>query len=329
MFEAGLDYLNRMKPALWDASTVITLYRNEKPTLLPGELISRIIKDLEELGQRRPTMKKPIEKLLSTLKCVHALDQAFTPAEDHSETVNKSKSDEVAPTSKVADIWNSHGNVTINQSNVKIHLKRVLFLSSLLNHSHFKFQSRHKRKENDDASNVPLDVKKGKKSFSFVPQLKPSTSTHKSRVSEEDRITLAPLYHIKINDDHTAYTPTNIIHDYEQNIDDQAVNASLSKRPLAYNFLKQALNEPLANLRQFLWTHGQDDHDGIEGSKEQASDKEEQLMELIRLVLTDYSTICLKPQYPAPTNERTPFVESIIPLFKYMSSITKSIAFVW
>ncbi|ORY99450.1 hypothetical protein BCR43DRAFT_456042 [Syncephalastrum racemosum] len=306
MFEAGLDYLNRMKPALWDASTVITLYRNEKPTLLPGELISRIIKDLEELGQRRPTMKKPIEKLLSTLKCVHALDQAFTPAEDHSETVNKSKSDEVAPTSKVADIWNSHGNVTINQSN-----------------------SRHKRKENDDASNVPLDVKKGKKSFSFVPQLKPSTSTHKSRVSEEDRITLAPLYHIKINDDHTAYTPTNIIHDYEQNIDDQAVNASLSKRPLAYNFLKQALNEPLANLRQFLWTHGQDDHDGIEGSKEQASDKEEQLMELIRLVLTDYSTICLKPQYPAPTNERTPFVESIIPLFKYMSSITKSIAFVW
>ncbi|KAG0175633.1 hypothetical protein DFQ28_006603 [Apophysomyces sp. BC1034] len=99
-------------------------------------------------------------------------------------------------------------------------------------------------------------MKKGKKSLTSIPQLKPSTSTHKSRVSDEDRVTLASLYSIKINDHHTPDTFKQLIDDYERNMDDQSSNISLLKRPLAYDFLNQ------------------DDEDGMEGEKKLISDDE-------------------------------------------------------
>ncbi|KAG0161899.1 hypothetical protein DFQ28_004192, partial [Apophysomyces sp. BC1034] len=182
----------------------------------------------------------------------------------------------------------------------------------------------NKRKQPNANDKDPMSVKKGKKTYTSTPQPTPSVSTHKSRVSDEDRATLAPLYCIKINDKHLPDTPKAVVDVYEKNLEDQSANMSLTKRPRAFDFLKQALNQPLAELRRFLWSdygktdklHGLDDDDS-------------KLIELIRLVLTDFTANCIKPDYPTKTIERTPFVESIVPIFKYLSSVQHSISFVW
>ncbi|KAG1046843.1 hypothetical protein G6F43_010686 [Rhizopus delemar] len=47
------------------------------------------------------------------------------------------------------------------------------------------------------------------------------------------------------------------------------------------------------------------------------------------MVLTDFWATAEKPEYPTSTNVRTPFVESVIPLFKYLSTTMGSVTFVW
>ncbi|KAG1315798.1 hypothetical protein G6F64_000370 [Rhizopus arrhizus] len=95
---------------------------------------------------------------------------------------------------------------------------------------------------------------------------------------------------------------------------------SLKKRSIVHQFLKRALDQPLNGLRQYLWTNGYENG---------CAEEEKLEMELVRLILTDFTATCEKPDYPAVTNERTPFVESIVPIFKYLSAIMGSITFVW
>ncbi|EIE90180.1 hypothetical protein RO3G_14891 [Rhizopus delemar RA 99-880] len=204
------------------------------------------------------------------------------------------------PTAIQANTWNS-GNVVFNQGSCS---------------------NKYKQHNADDKD--PVSVKKGKKSYIFTPQPTPSVSTHKSRVSDEGRATLVSLYCIKINDKHLPDTPKAVVDAYEKNIKDQLSNMSLMKRPRAFNFLKQALNQPLAGLRRFLWS----DY-GKTGELHGLDDDDNKLIELIRLVLTDFTANCIKPDYPTKTNERTPFVESIVPIFKYLSFVQHSISFVW
>lgn len=92
---------------------------------------------------------------------------------------------------------------------------------------------------------------------------------------------------------------------------------SLKKRSRAFEFLKQALAQSLELIKRgFLWK----DY-GKSTKLHGFDDKDDELIELIRLVPTDYTVNCIKPNHPTKTNERTPFVESIVPLFKYQSSI--------
>jgi hypothetical protein len=99
----------------------------------------------------------------------------------------------------------------------------------------------------------------------------------------------------------------------------QASNASLLKQPTALSFLKNAIDQPIANLRQYLWTHGYESD---------IPEDDKQFIDLIWLVITDLWAVATKPKYPSTTNERTPFTETIIPLFKYLSEIMRSVAFV-
>ncbi|KAI8335076.1 hypothetical protein BC941DRAFT_76097 [Chlamydoabsidia padenii] len=52
------------------------------------------------------------------------------------------------------------------------------------------------------------------------------------------------------------------------------------------------------------------------------------VMKLMGLVLTDFYANCIKPIYPT-TNERTPYVEHVILIFKYFSAFTQLASFVW
>ncbi|KAI8372958.1 uncharacterized protein BYT42DRAFT_500526, partial [Radiomyces spectabilis] len=152
----------------------------------------------------------------------------------------------------------------------------------------------------------PLSLKKGKKEFSLSPQLKPSVSTEKPRISEEHQRTLVPLYHVKISSNHASTTPPDLIEVYQPNLEDQAMEGSksLRKRPKAYAFLKSILDQPLPKLRKFLWLNGDD-------AEENKDEDEAKTVNRIRVILTDFILVCEKPAYPGVTNERTPFMESL------------------
>ncbi|KAI9320011.1 hypothetical protein BX666DRAFT_1875906 [Dichotomocladium elegans] len=87
-----------------------------------------------------------------------------------------------------------------------------------------------------------------------------------------------------------------------------------------FQFQTSSISQPIDDLRQYLWTHGYE---------KDIPDADAKLIDLMRLVLTDFWAIAMKPEHPSVTNGRTPFVESNIPLFKYLSAIMSSVAFVW
>lgn len=59
------------------------------------------------------------------------------------------------------------------------------------------------------------------------------------------------------------------------------------------------------------------------------NDDERQDIRLLRYILSDYHANCSKPSYIVIPNERTPFAEYIIPIFKYFSASTKLLSFIW
>ncbi|RCH80860.1 hypothetical protein CU098_003735, partial [Rhizopus stolonifer] len=58
------------------------------------------------------------------------------------------------------------------------------------------------------------------------------------------------------------------------------------------------------------------------------NDDERQDIRLLRYILSDYHANCSKPSYIVIPNERTPFAEYIIPIFKYFSASTKLLSFI-
>ncbi|KAI8072693.1 hypothetical protein BC940DRAFT_232931 [Gongronella butleri] len=78
-------------------------------------------------------------------------------------------------------------------------------------------------------------------------------------------------------------------------------------RPAAVKLLQGALDQRQEDLCDYLWASANDDA---------VSGDEKDMVTLMRLVLADFWANTTKPEYPRATNDRTPFAESIIPLFK-------------
>ncbi|KAG0163603.1 hypothetical protein DFQ28_011459 [Apophysomyces sp. BC1034] len=175
----------------------------------------------------------------------------------------------ILATGKTADTWNSYGRAT--------------------QHNNFVHNEDNKRKNRDNLvmeGSEGIAIKKGKKEYNFYPEMKPSMSTNKSRISDTDHATLASLYVVKIHDNHTLNIPVNLIDEYEASKEQQARNSFLLKRPFSYKFLKDALSQELDDLPQWVWSH---EMDGDHGTTEKHG------MQLIRLVLTDFYANCIKP----------------------------------
>lgn len=51
-------------------------------------------------------------------------------------------------------------------------------------------------------------------------------------------------------------------------------------------------------------------------------------MQLVHLALADFWTLARKPKYSIVINKRTPFAESVVPIFKYLSTVMNSVAFI-
>ncbi|KAG1297745.1 hypothetical protein G6F61_003811 [Rhizopus arrhizus] len=94
----------------------------------------------------------------------------------------------------------------------------------------------------------------------------------------------------------------------------------IKRLPAALAFLSAALDQGLETLLAWLGTNGFND---------QHSKEEKKAILFIRLVLTDFYANCMKPPLVNTVNERTPFVEYLIPVFKYYSAVYQDINFQW
>ncbi|KAI9033836.1 hypothetical protein CLU79DRAFT_725675 [Phycomyces nitens] len=282
-----LGYLMETTPLKWEIKKCFDIYRCMDESLSASDISSKVQEDLDILAWSQPQQATYIALLKSTLNTFEKLYNG----------------ENTVATNKIADQWKSHSKVTINQ---------------LGNQS--GPSSSVRRKSTDSFELGEVAMKKTEKKYHLTPQMKSLTSTQKPHISTENCNQLSTLYSIKISEENMPDTPADLIEGYEQNKENQASNASLHKRPIAFDFLKSAIDQPIENIRQYLWTHGYEDDIPKDDKK---------FIDLIRLVLTDFWSISVKPEYPSTTNERTPFVESIVPIFKYLSAIINSVAFVW
>ncbi|CAO3700086.1 unnamed protein product [Rhizopus stolonifer] len=103
-------------------------------------------------------------------------------------------------------------------------------------------------------------------------------------------------------------------------MEDQHKNKCLEKIPKAQKFLEYLINGEYNEFLDTIFTQKEDDsYSGIE----------RQYMQLLKYIMVDYHTNCEKPNYYTESNERTPYCEHVIPIFKYFSAVFKNISFVW
>ncbi|ORZ04149.1 hypothetical protein BCR42DRAFT_338867 [Absidia repens] len=152
-------------------------------------------------------------------------------------------------------------------------------------------------------------------------------SPHKPRLSKVDYTTLTSNFDIILSEYQTSSpssastTITSSQQLYNENREQQTRNQSLNDAPGTLEFLLEALNQPLDNIRQFVWLNGY------------ATDNKEEAMnnDTIRHILTDFYLNCNidKDNRSTSTNERTPFSEHLIPIFKAFAGITHLMKFTW
>ncbi|CAO3637994.1 unnamed protein product [Cunninghamella blakesleeana] len=196
-----------------------------------------------------------------------------------------------------------------------------------------------RKRESDAESDIqckdPLILTKSKKLYHFnPPNPVPSKSTNKPRFDDGDINQLKPYYYIKISDAIDINQQNIPDKEYEGNMKDQSVNKCLNKLPNAFEFLKQAINQPINNLLNYIWNNNNNNNNNNNSNNNNNNDSsyqkdELQIILLIKYILTDFHANCLKPPPTATLNERTPFCESIVPIFKYFSSVTGIISFIW
>lgn len=108
--------------------------------------------------------------------------------------------------------------------------------------------------------------------------------------------------------------------EFSDNLNDSRNNRFINKYPLAKSFLNNALHQNIEDMLLYIGKNGFDDTNSEDNKK---------AILFIRLTLTDYYANCMKPTPANSLNERTPFVEYVVPIFKYYSAVYKDLSFQW
>ncbi|KAI8067340.1 hypothetical protein BDF21DRAFT_112973 [Thamnidium elegans] len=177
------------------------------------------------------------------------------------------------------------------------------------------------KKRKTGAKDGQVLVKKTKKAFTFYKPLTGHLITiNKPRVTKEDASQVAPAFEVIISD--TPSTPTSSIirNKYNENMEDQRKNKCLNSLPKVYDLINKVINGKYDNMLdtvdsyKFDPTHSENDKKAIK---------------LFKYIINDYHANCEKPVYYTDANERTPYCEYIIPIFKYFSAVYKNLSFMW
>ncbi|KAI8078733.1 uncharacterized protein BX664DRAFT_37952 [Halteromyces radiatus] len=158
------------------------------------------------------------------------------------------------------------------------------------------------------------------KTYNFhPPNMMPSVSTNKPRINDDDAKKLND-YLVVVIDPHSRDDILDCTRqEYELNMEEQRVLHRFKKANI-FDLLNFCLDGTLDNLLDRM-----DDIKANTGD----NDDEQQDKRLLRYILSDYHANCSKPSYIVLPNERTPFAEYVIPIFKYFSASTKLLSFIW
>lgn len=108
--------------------------------------------------------------------------------------------------------------------------------------------------------------------------------------------------------------------EYEKNMNDQEINKCLQQVPHTLSYLQEVLDGSLDHMLDYISDHKFGDDYTIH---------ERQSVNLLKYILTDYHANCKKPTYSTSPNERTPFCENVLPIFKYFSAVYGLLSFMW
>lgn len=158
-----------------------------------------------------------------------------------------------------------------------------------------------------------VSVKKNQQSFSLIKPITPTaTFTLNSPCFDKDtRDKVLETAYIKVGNDCICENQL-IVNEYQKNVEESKAKSCIKRLPNVIAFLTNALDQELTTLIAWLRRNGFDSN---------YSEEEKKAVLFIRLVLTDFYANCMKPPLTNTANERTPFVEYLVPVFKYYSAV--------
>ncbi|KAI9252122.1 hypothetical protein BY458DRAFT_443912, partial [Sporodiniella umbellata] len=166
-----------------------------------------------------------------------------------------------------------------------------------------------------------VSVKKTRKTFAFSRPLAGQLLTiNKPRVTKEDASQVAPAFEVILSDTPSTPVSSVIKNEYIKNMEDQHKNKCLRSFPKVYDLINKVINGKYSDMLdtvdnyKFNSTHSESDKKAIK---------------LLKYIINDYHANCEKPSYYTNANERTPYCEYIIPVFKYFSAVYKNLSFMW
>lgn len=166
-----------------------------------------------------------------------------------------------------------------------------------------------------------MSVEKNKKVYSYIRPVTTGINYNFNGpdIDKEHKAKIEDVAYIKLNEGHSCDNQY-VVNQYTQNVEEQHNLYHVKKHQALIKFLEEAMEQSFEELFFWLGTYAIDAN---------ISGEEKKDIIFAKLVLADYYANCVKPKVFVNMNERTPFIEYVVPLFKYFSASYKSIAFQW
>jgi hypothetical protein len=158
-------------------------------------------------------------------------------------------------------------------------------------------------------------------SYSLIKPVTPnvSFSVDSPAFDEDIKSKIDQVAYIQINNTCVCDDPS-VNNEYQLNIKEYEANTCINRRPAALTFLRNALEHNMDTLIAWL---------GRNGFDQLYSEEEQNAILFIRLVLHDFYVNCKKRPLKNVQNERTPFIEYLVSVFKYYSAVYPDVNFQW
>lgn len=166
-----------------------------------------------------------------------------------------------------------------------------------------------------------MSVEKNKKVYSYIRPVTTGINYNFNGpdTDKEQKAKIEDVAYIKLNEGNQCDNQY-VVNQYTQNVEEQCSLHHVKKHQALLKFLEEAMEQSLEEL--FFWL-------GAYAIDANITEEEKKDIVFAKLVLTDYYANCVKPKVFVNINERTPFVEYVVPIFKYFSASYRSITFQW